>query len=119
MDDIKSKKMNWIVGGAIITAIATISCCIIPLFLFTVGISGAWISNLTVLSPYQPIFIGVSLGLIGYGLYLLQTKRKEDCAKEACEKPIQGRRAYLLFLFSLILIVMAVAFPWFVRSFLE
>ncbi|MGH8614610.1 MAG: mercuric transporter MerT family protein, partial [Gammaproteobacteria bacterium] len=40
--------------GGILAAIAASSCCVLPLVLFTLGISGAWISNLTALAPYQP-----------------------------------------------------------------
>jgi len=39
------------VGGGLRAAAAS-SCCILPLALFTVGISGAWIANLTALEPY-------------------------------------------------------------------
>ena len=30
------------------------SCCVVPLALFALGVSGAWIANLTQLAPYQP-----------------------------------------------------------------
>lgn len=119
MDNTQSKKENWVVAAVLVAAITAVSCCILPLTLFSVGISGAWISNLTALSPYQPIFIGVSLGLIVYGFYLLQFKARKNCETGTCERPMQGRRAYILLSLSLILIVVALAFPWFVRSFLE
>ena len=31
------------------------ACCIVPLVLVTLGISGAWIGNLTALEPYKPL----------------------------------------------------------------
>jgi mercuric ion transport protein len=40
--------------GGLFGAIAASSCCIVPLVLFSLGISGAWIANLTALAPYQP-----------------------------------------------------------------
>jgi mercuric ion transport protein len=39
-------------------------CCVAPLVFITIGISGAWISQLTALEPYRPIFIGVMLVFI-------------------------------------------------------
>ncbi len=51
--------------GALVTggvaAILASACCLGPLVLVTIGVSGAWISNLTLLEPYRPIFIGVAL----------------------------------------------------------
>jgi len=46
-------------GG--VAAILASICCLGPLVLVTLGFSGAWISNLTVLEPYHPIFTGVAL----------------------------------------------------------
>jgi len=47
--------------GALLTgglaAILASTCCLGPLVLITLGVSGAWISNLTLLEPYQPLFI--------------------------------------------------------------
>src|SRR5258707_15491041 len=48
-----------VTGG--LAAILASTCCLGPLVLVTVGFSGAWIGNLTVLEPYRPIFIGVAL----------------------------------------------------------
>ena len=38
-------------AGGILGALAASSCCILPLALFMLGISGAWIGNLTTLAP--------------------------------------------------------------------
>jgi mercuric ion transport protein len=46
-------------GG--LAAILASTCCLGPLVLITLGVSGAWISNLTLLQPYQPYFIGAVL----------------------------------------------------------
>jgi mercuric ion transport protein len=51
--------------GALLTgglaAILASTCCLGPLVLITLGVSGAWISNLTLLEPYQPLFIGAAV----------------------------------------------------------
>ena len=44
-------------AAGMLGALASMSCCILPVALFTLGISGAWIGNLTALAPYQPIFL--------------------------------------------------------------
>ncbi len=42
------------VAGGFLGALAASSCCILPLVLFSLGVSGAWIGNFTQLAPYQP-----------------------------------------------------------------
>ncbi len=44
-----------------LAAVLASTCCLGPLVLVALGISGAWIGNLTVLEPYRPIFIGATL----------------------------------------------------------
>lgn len=41
--------------GGLIGAILASTCCIAPFVFLLLGISGAWISYLTALAPYQPI----------------------------------------------------------------
>ena len=51
------RTQKLVAAGGILGAIAASSCCIAPLVLFSLGISGAWIGNLTALAPYQPYFV--------------------------------------------------------------
>jgi len=44
--------------GSLAGALAASSCCILPLVLFSLGVSGAWIGNFTRLAPYQPFHRG-------------------------------------------------------------
>jgi len=47
-------------GGGLAAMLAS-ACCLGPLLLVSLGLSGAWIGNLTALEPYRPIFIGAAL----------------------------------------------------------
>jgi mercuric ion transport protein len=49
-----------LLGGAL-AAIAASACCLGPLVLVSIGISGAWISNLTILEPFRPYFVAIAL----------------------------------------------------------
>ena len=51
-------------GG--LAAILASACCLGPLLLVTIGVSGAWIANLSLLEPYRPIFIGVALVALSF-----------------------------------------------------
>jgi len=55
-------KQLW---ASVLAAIIGSLCCVAPLVLLTLGISGVWISQLTALEPYRPIFIGITLVFIG------------------------------------------------------
>lgn len=52
-------------AGGLLAAIVASVCCVGPLVLVTIGVSGAWISNLTLLEPYRPVSIGVALVFMG------------------------------------------------------
>ena len=65
------------IGG--LAAILASTCCLGPLVLVLLGVSGAWIGNLTVLEPYRPIFLGVAL------IALLLAGRRIFRPAEACQ----------------------------------
>jgi mercuric ion transport protein len=59
------------------------------LVLFSLGISGAWIGNLTALAPYQPYFIMATLACLGYGYWLVYRRKTIACAEgAACSRPL-------------------------------
>ena len=58
-------RQRLVAVGGILGAIAASSCCIIPLVLFSLGIGGAWICNLTALAPYKPLFVAATAGMLG------------------------------------------------------
>src|SRR5579863_4777106 len=98
--------------GGILAALAAASCCVVPFALFTLGISGAWISNLTALEPYQPIFAAVTFGFLGYGFYLVYRKPKVACADGSyCAKPSSGRIAKIGLWTATVLVIVALGFP--------
>lgn len=69
---------KWGIIGAISGAILASVCCIGPLVLLTLGVSGAWISNLTLLAPYRPYIIVVTLAFLGFGFFAVYRKPKAD-----------------------------------------
>tara|TARA_R110000744_G_C19329142_1_gene558388 strand:+ start:326 stop:724 length:399 start_codon:yes stop_codon:yes gene_type:complete len=115
-----SSKAKLIAAGGILGAIAASTCCIIPLVLFSVGISGAWIGQLTALSAYQPIFITITLGFLGYGYWLVYRKPKVACAEgEACARPLPNVIVKSGLWFATALILLAFAWPYLVPLILE
>ena len=74
-----------LIGGALAAIVAS-ACCLGPLVLVTVGISGAWISNLTALEPYRPIFIGVALVFmaLAYRQIFMKARQPDVVNQEPC-----------------------------------
>lgn len=79
-----------IVGGAL-AAIGAGLCCLGPLVLMMLGISGAWIGNLTILTPYRPLFIIVMLLLFAWAGWQIH-RPEEACAPGSVCSVAQTRK---------------------------
>lgn len=101
-----------IAAGSVVGALAASACCILPLVFVTVGISGAWIGNLTALAPYKPCFAAGTLALLGYGYYLVYVRPKQACAGGSCAQPLPGRVVKLTLWIATVLVVVALAFDY-------
>jgi len=102
-------------GG--VAAILASTCCLGPLVLVALGLSGAWIGNLTALEPYRPIFIGVALVALFFAWRRI-FRRAEACKPgEVCAIP-QVRTTYKLIFWTVAaLVLIALAFPYALRLF--
>lgn len=99
-----------LIGGAI-AAIAASACCLGPLILISLGVGGAWISNLTMLEPYRPIFIGIALICMA----LAYRKISNACLPNTlCVKPQTNRNYRVMFWVVSALVLMALLYPYFV-----
>jgi mercuric ion transport protein len=97
-------------AASVLGALAASTCCIAPLALFGLGISGAWIGNLTQLAPYQPYFIAATLACLGGGYWLVYRSRKAACAQgDACARPLPNRIVMTGLVFATILVGTALA----------
>ena len=111
--DRSGKREGLFATGGIIGAIAASSCCILPLVLFTLGISGAWIGNLTALAPYQPVFFAVTAGFLGFGFWRVYRRPKAvACADGSCARPVSKRIVKTALWTATVLVLAALAFPY-------
>ena len=86
------------------------SCCIVPLALFALGVSGAWIVSLTWLAPYHAYFIAATALCLGGGYWLAYRSATRPCAEsEACARPLPNRVVKIGLVFSTILVATALA----------
>jgi len=80
-------KENLLAAGGVVSAIAASTCCIMPLVLVSVGVSGAWIGSLTALAPYQPLFIALAVSCLSAGFWMVYRREPEECESLACADP--------------------------------
>jgi mercuric ion transport protein len=105
------------IAGGLLGALATSSCCILPLALFALGAGGAWIGNLTALAPYQPLFIIATLVFVAYGFWTAY--RRPACAKNgSCTRPISDRLIKIGLWTSAVFVAAAIIFPFVAPSLL-
>jgi mercuric ion transport protein len=99
--------------GSVVAALGASSCCVLPLVFFALGISGAWIGNLTALAPYQPYFVAVTLGFLAAGFVLVYRKPETVCAPGSyCAQGTSDRIAKLSLWIATAIIAVALAFPF-------
>ena len=86
--DAMDRRRGWLAAGGVIGALLASACCVIPLLLVTLGVSGAWIGNLTALEPYKPYVAAGTFVLIGLGFWRVYSRPKPACEAESyCARP--------------------------------
>jgi mercuric ion transport protein len=111
---------RFAVVGGLLGSLAATSCCILPLALFSLGASGAWIGNLTALAPYQPIFVALTLGSLGYGYWLVYRRPRAACAEgDACARRVPNRLVKFGLWVATVTVAAALAFPFVAPILLE
>jgi mercuric ion transport protein len=103
-------KQLW---ASAVAAIVGSLCCVAPLVLITLGISGAWIGHLTALEPYRPIFIGVMLVFLGLAFRQLYIVPARCAPGEVCANPRLQRRQRQIFWIVVAGLAVLIAFPWY------
>lgn len=97
-------------GG--IAAILASACCLGPLILVTLGLSGAWIGNLTMLEPLRPFFLASALVAMFFAWRRIYRPAAGCKPGEVCAIP-QVRATYkILFWIIAALVLVALSFPY-------
>ena len=120
---IKSDKATKkiIATGGLLGAIAASTCCVLPVILFALGISGAWISNLVSLARYKPFFIVLSLVFIGTGLWMVYFKPQISIPKiqsTSCYRPFSEKTIKIMLWSAVIIILIVFLIPYIAPSLL-
>ena len=106
---------KWFAYGGIFGALAASTCCILPLGLTLLGVSGAWMGNLRAMAPYQPFFVLLAVASISYGFYSVYRKPETSCTEgNTCARPVGGNIVKISLWLGTILIIATLTFSlWF------
>lgn len=100
-----------------VAAVGASVCCVGPLVLLMLGVSGSWIGSLTEMEPFRPYLIGVTLLFLGLAfrkLYLVP----QPCAPDStCASPMALKRQRITFWIVAVLLLGLLAVPWFAPLF--
>lgn len=107
------RRSRLFAAGGVVAAVATSSCCIVPLVLVTLGVSGAWIGNLTALEPYKPYFVILALAFLAGGFWQVYFYRKPDCIGGSyCARPGSSLITKSALWGATFLVVLAMTMQW-------
>lgn len=103
-------------GGALaaggVSALLASVCCLGPLVLVLLGVGGAWVSNLTVLAPFQPWFQGAALVALFFAYRRIFRPAAACETGEVCAAPTTCRAYRIIFWLVAALVVLGFAFPY-------
>jgi len=104
--------------GAAVAAIGASVCCVVPLVLVLLGISGAWIANLTALDAWRPWFSAATLVCLGWAFWMLYGPASRCRIDGACVDPSRLRRRRRGLWIATGLIALLLLFPYYIGWFL-
>lgn len=99
--------------GSMVGAVLASVCCVLPLALVTLGVSGAWIGSLTALEPYRPYTAAATLVLIGLGFWQVYFRRQQTCEPGSyCARPASSLITKIALWLAAALTVLALTADW-------
>jgi len=119
MNDPARTRNTGSIIAASLAAIGASLCCIGPLVLLMMGIGGTWISTLTSLEPYRPIFIGITLVFLFMAFRKLYIVPRQCAPEDACAVPATLRNQRIIFWLVTALLIILLTFPYYGTIFFE
>lgn len=97
---------------ALFAAIGASVCCVVPLVLVLLGISGAWIAHLTALDSWRPWFVSATLLCLALAFWALYGPASRCRTDGVCVDPLVLRRRRRWLWLATALIVLLLLFPY-------
>jgi len=101
-----------VLAGSVLSGILASACCIGPLVLTLLGVSGAAVGQR--FEPLRPYLLVSTYGLLAAAFYLSYRPVRPACAPgEQCAAPGGGRLGRLMLWIGTLSVLLATAFPWY------
>lgn len=99
-----------VLAGSVVSGVLASACCIGPLVLALLGISGAAFAQR--FEPLRPYLLAATYGLLAGAFYLTYRPTKAACGPgEVCEIPRANRAGKVALWIAAIVVVLTTAFP--------
>lgn len=108
--DTTDRKAGRLIALAVLASLLASSCCVLPLALVLVGVTGAWMANLQALKPVTPYAIALTLAALAWaGWLVFRPARACDIADGACAttRPLLRR----VFIGCVLFVALLLGFP--------
>lgn len=113
-----SKSPVTAILGASLAAIGASVCCVVPLALVLLGVSGAWIANLTALDAWRPWFSAATLACLAWAHWSLYGPGSRCRTDGVCvDLGVLRRRRHWLWI-ATVVIALLLLFPYYVSWFI-
>ncbi len=99
-----------VLSGALITALLSASCCLVPTLFIVFGISFTGIINVAALEAYRWIFTALAALMLGIGFYRMVIKKQIECD---CEPSLTSKILLALFWTLFVLSLAALFYPYY------
>ena len=101
-------------GGAIVAAFIASACCVGPLVLALLGLGGG--AMLLEFEPYRPIFMVLTVGLLGLGFWLQYGRPKPVTSGDGiscdCPTPRANKAGRVMLWVATVVVVAFLVFPY-------
>ena len=110
----RTDKAGWAATGVgVLGALAMTSCCILPLVLVSLGVTGVFIGQLTALYAYKWVTFSLAAVVLGYGFWKAYRKvPAEDCGTGTCARPVDRGFMHGVLWSALAVVLLALIFPY-------
>ncbi|MBR9909671.1 MAG: mercury transporter [Gammaproteobacteria bacterium] len=112
-------KTLWSIFGGFTAAIGAGLCCAGPLILLSIGVSGAWIANLSTLEPYRPVFILLAIALFVWAGWQIFQPVSHCAPAMDCASPAARKKRIILFLVTLLISLGFISSPYWLLLIVE
>jgi mercuric ion transport protein len=97
-------------AGSIVSGTLASACCLGPLLLSLLGVSGAAFARQ--FEPFRPYLLALSYGLLGAAFYVTYRPGRTECAPgQACEMPRAIRAGRVMVWVGAVVVLLATLFP--------